>query len=130
MAFNYTRLRDNVVQKQIKDKGKLAVLLLPGQATSGQPAWDPEPGEPVPQEAWVLQTSLKKEDIGAPGRAEGKYGNVQATDSAYLVSPEGVLTDPELVDRMRLDGKISQVVAIRPLKPGPVTMLWKLFARR
>lgn len=130
MAFNYTRLRDNVVQKQIKDKGKLATLLSPGPDTSGQPAWDPEPGPPVEQEAWVVQTTLKKEDVGAPGRAEGKYGNVQATDSAFLVSPEGVLADPELVDRMRLDGKVFQVIKVMPLKPGPVTMLWKLFARR
>jgi len=119
-AFDYSDLRDTVVQPLLKDFGKDAVLLMPG-VTVG-PAYDPQPGADIEQPVTVVATKITAEDtVGT---------NVQMTDEAYLVSSEGVLVDPKLVDRIRIGGQVLQVILIKSLKPGPVLMLWKVFVRR
>lgn len=121
--FDYTSIRDNVVQVQIKDKGKLATLLGPGVATSGQPAWDPQPGADVEQPVWIVETELKARDV------DGTV--VQITDTMFLASPEGVITiEPELATRLLLDGRKWQVVQVKRIKPGGTLMAWKVIARR
>lgn len=123
MTFDYAGLRDRAVQPLIKRFGKVttAKLLSPGAPTSGQPAWDPEPGADIEQPVQVVKTNVTIKDT------EGTL--VEMTDEAYLVSPEGVTVDPELADRIEVDGSVLQIIMIKPLKPGPVTMLWKVFAR-
>lgn len=120
--FDYAGLRDSVVQPLIRDFGKVtdATLISPGVPTGAE--YDPQPGPPVEQPVKVVQTELKKEDVDGT--------TVQATDLVFLASTEGVTTDPELADKMIVDGKTYQVVRIKPLKPGSITMLWRVFCRR
>lgn len=123
MTFDYVGIRDNVAQIQIKDKGKLGTLLAPGDPTSGQPPWDPKPGADQSQSVWVVETSLRASDV------DGTV--VQATDSVYLVSPEGVISiEPTLKNRLRVEGETWQIVKVKRVKPGSVQLLWKVFVRK
>jgi hypothetical protein len=119
-AFDYVSLRDAVVKPLIKDFGKTATLLAPGPSTGL--AYDPQPGTDVSQAIIVTETKVEEKDtVGT---------NVQMTDTAYLASPEGVTVDPHLADRIVVGGVTYQVIKIVPLRPGPTTMLWKIFARK
>lgn len=116
----YTDLRDTVVQPGIADAGKTGTLLVPGAATGED--YDPRPGDDIPHPVTVVQTMLRESDI------DGTV--VQATDAAFLVSPEGLSVEPSLKHRLLVDGIKYQVVKVEPLKPGSVTMFWRVFGRK
>lgn len=120
MTFDYTSLRDNVAQPLIKDFGVTGALFIPG-ADTGEP-FDPQPAADTVQPIIVVQTTFTKED------REG--GNVEVNDVAFLASTEGVLADPSMADRLQVAGVLYQIVDIKPLRPGPVVMLWKIHARK
>ncbi|MGH8034023.1 MAG: hypothetical protein ACREO9_02270 [Lysobacterales bacterium] len=119
-AFDYAALRDAVAQPLIKDFGSAGTLYLPGPVTG--PDYDPQPGADVTQYVNVVQTVFSKEDQAG--------GTVQKDDVAFLVSTEDVTVDPSMADRISVAGTEYQVVVVAPLRPGSVTMLWKVHARK
>lgn len=119
-AFDYASLRDSVVQPLLSDFGVACTLHVAGVPT-GQP-YDPQPGADTTHAAKVVRTVFSKED-----RSEG---TVQVDDVAFLLSPEGLSIDPSLAHRIQVESEMYQVVKIKPLRPGPTTMLWKVHARK
>lgn len=118
--FDYTGIRDTVVQPLTSDFGKTGTLKVPGAPTG--PAYNPTPGDDVDHAVTLVQTKLRQSDI------DGTV--VQATDSVFLVSPEGLSIEPAMKQRLVVDGAEYQVVKVEPLKPGSVTMMWRVFARK
>lgn len=124
-AFDYISIRDTVAEPLLKDFGSAdglpnGTLLIPGANTGT--AYNPQPGADVPQPCFVVGTVFTKEDMAG--------GNVEKHDRAFLVSTEGVVADPNMADRLQVGGVIYQVISIKPLKPGPIVMLWKVHARK
>lgn len=120
MAFDYTSLRNNVVDPLILEFGTSGTLLIPG--TSSGPAYDPQPGADILQPVTVVQTVFSKEDMAR--------SNIEKDDVAFLVSTKDVTTDPSLADRLTVADVTYQVIGIKPLRPGLVVMLWKVHARK
>lgn len=121
MAFDYSSLLVNTVQPLLAQFGKPGVLLIPGAATSGEP-YDPQPAADTEQAITAVQTAWTKEEMAR--------GNVEVGDVSFIASPEGVATDPSLAQRLTISGTEYQVIGIKPLAPGPVTMFWKVHARK
>lgn len=119
-AFDYAGLRDSVAIPLIRDFGTAGSLLIPGVDTG--PNYNPEPGEGTVQAVKLVETSFTKED-----RADG---NVQMDDLIYLVSTEGVTTDPAMAHELIAAGVKYQIINIKPLRPGPIVMLWKVHVRK
>lgn len=119
MAINYTNLRDNVAERLIRENGKQATLIQPGAPTG--PEWDPQPGPDIETEVMMVETDWRQFH-----RVETL---VQVGDKFGIISTEAGVTPKMELHDIRIDGKRYQFVDIRPLKPGPVTMLWKFQAR-
>lgn len=121
-AFDYAGLRDSVVIPLLRDFGKLAdgVLLFSGAPTGT--AYNPQPGADVPQPVKVVQTTFEKKDVDG--------STIQKDDVKFIISPENVTMDPELANRITVDGITYQAVNVKPLKPGSVVMLWTVQARK
>ena len=120
MDFDYAGLRDEVVEPLIEEFGKDATIAVNEPATSGggSSQIDSETLHP----ARVVQTQFKKTDNSGT--------LVEAGDVLYLVSTRGVTIDPDLANRMIVHGVTYQIIRVDPLRPGPVTMLWKIHARK
>jgi hypothetical protein len=120
MAFDYPALRDNTVEPKIAEYGKPGTLYVNDPAT-GDP-WDSQLGAETAHAVTVLQTAFTKSD--------NKGTLVEMGDVMFLVSTEGVTTDPELAHRIEVNSITYQVVRIDPLFPGPTIMFWKVHARK
>jgi len=122
VSFDYAGLRDDTVQPLLAEFGKVT----PGQISVNVPAtgapYESQIGTPVLYPCTVVQTVFKKSDNNGT--------LVEAGDVLFLVSPEGLLIDPELADRILVDGVTYQVVRVDPLKPGSTIMLWKVHGRK
>lgn len=122
MAFDYAGLRDGLVQPLLAEFGKVT----PGQLSVNVPAtgapYDSQIGTPVLYSCTVVQTVFKKSDNNGT--------LVEAGDVLFLVSPEGLSVEPEMANRIIVDGVIYQIVRVDPLKPGSVIMLWKVHGRK
>lgn len=119
MAFDYESLKLEMVEPLIAEFGKTVTLTQPGTTTG--PDYDPTPGVPVENTVTVVEVKIKQEHI------DGTL--IQQGDRMFLVSTQNA-PDPSLDDTMTVDGVLLQVIAINPLKPGPVTMLWKVQCRK
>jgi len=120
MAFDYTALNTGTVQPLIDEFGKDGELAV-NSAFTGAPYDSKLAGETL-HDVRLVQTVFK--------RADNNGTLVGETDVLYLVSTQGVAINPQLADRIIVDGVTYQVVRIDPLKPGPVIMLWKVHARK
>ena len=120
MAFDYTALRDDTVEPLIADFGKPGTLMVNVPVT-GEP-WDSQIGGETGYPVTVVQTLFQK--------ADNMGTLVEADDVLFFVSTDGVTVDPMLVHRIVVDSVAYQVVRVDPLRPGPVTMLWKVHARK
>lgn len=120
MAFDYAGIRDGTVIPLMQEFGTTATLQIPAPNT-GEP-YDPVRGAPTEVTATVLRTKVKSMDR--------QRLDVEQLDVAYLVSPDGISADPELVDSLVDGGTTYRVVHVETLKPGPTTMLWKLYCRK
>lgn len=119
MAFDYESLKLNTVEPLIERFGKTVTLTQPGASTG--PAYDPTPGVPTNNPGKAVEVKIKQEHI------DGTL--IQQGDRMFLVSTQGV-PEPALDNTMMVDGVTLQVIAINPLKPGDVTMLWKIQCRK
>jgi hypothetical protein len=122
MAFDYTSLETGTVQRLIVEFGTEGVIMIPGESI-GEPyesKLDNDTEIPVK----LVRTSFK--------RADNNGTLVEENDQMFLVSTEGVScsNDPKLADRLFVDDVELQVVRVDPLRPGPVTMLWKVHVRK
>lgn len=144
MAFDYTRLKVKTAERLIKKYGKSGTIVVssaPGDILLdrfgnplldrfGDPitvravstAYGSQLGFDVSHDVVLVQTVFKK--------ADNSGTLVEMGDVLFLVSTQGMTIDPELANRMTVDGVTYQVVRIDPLKPGPVIMLWKVHARK
>lgn len=118
--FDYVGLRDVTVEPLLAEFGKSGTLHM-NESGTGDP-WDSQLDAETTIDVTVVQTRFEKSDN------QGTL--VEADDALFLVSTDGVTGDPALADRMTVDGVLYQVVRVDPLKPGPVTMLWKVHARK
>ena len=120
MTFNYAALRDGVVVPQIANFGKDGTLTLNTPATGSDP-WNPGSEGETETPVKVVQTEFKLAD------RDGTL--VQKDDLLFLVSTAG---QPEiaLAKTLTVDGVVYQIVQITSIKPGPVTMLYKVHCRR
>jgi len=121
MAFDYTALNTGTVQPLIDEFGKDGELSI-NVPDSGAEPYESQIGVAVLYPIRLVQTVFKKDNNNGTLVEEG--------DVLYLVSTKGVTVDPELADRIIVDGLEYQVIRIDPLKPGPVIMLWKIHARK
>ena len=119
--FDYAGLRASVAEPLIKDFGKDGVLKIPVTATGNKP-WGRDTGDPIEIAAIVVQTRFTFH--------ERSNTLVQNDDTKYLVSTEGMSVDPALADRLEVDGTTYRIVEIKPLRPGPLTMLWTVHCRK
>ena len=122
MAFDYAGLRDDTVQPLLAEFGKIEKGELEFDAAGTGEPWDSKLAAPQEVPATVVQTMFKKDN---------NMGTlVEKNDVLFLVSPEGVTLDPELAARIVVDETAYQVIRVDPLKPGSVTMLWKVHGRK
>ena len=147
MTFDYASLRDGTVEPLIAEFGKAGVLYVYTDIPSGalidrdgnyildrdgnyivsrsgslREAWESQLGSDLPYAVVLIQTQFKKDN---------NMGTlVEKDDVQFLVSTQGVTIDPELANRITVDSVTYQVVRVDPLKPGTVTMLWKVHARK
>ena len=120
MAFNYTGLRDNTAEPLIERFGKDATLTLTVEGTGGDP-WNPQPDGSIETTVKVVQTMFDLKD---------RHGTlIQEDDLMFLISTDGD-PDVELAQTLSLESTTYQIVGVMPLKPGPVTMLWKAHCRK
>lgn len=115
MTFNYASLRSNTVDPLLARFGKTATLT--GETLSGD-AWDPTVSE-TDTEVTVVQTDFTQ--------AERDGTIVQADDIMFLMEAS---VEPTTADTLTVDGTTYQVVNVMPLRPGSVTMLYRVQARK
>jgi hypothetical protein len=120
MSFDYQRLRDQTAEPLIERFGKSATLTT-FQAASGGDPWNPVPDTPVTQDVTVVQTVFDLRD------RDGTL--VQEDDVMFLLSTAGDPTT-DLAQTLTVESVVYQVVRIMPLKPGDITMLYKVQARK
>jgi hypothetical protein len=123
MGFDYSGLRDSVVEPSISFFGKTAgdaYLILPGLDTG--PAYKPERGTPTNVTVDAVQTSFKKDT--------NRGTLVEKTDVLFIVSTKNVTADPTLADKIHVEGIQYEVVRVDPLRTGPTTMFWYIHARK
>lgn len=118
--FDYAGLRDSVAEPLIADFGKDATLTLNTPAGGSDP-WNPGTSGETETAVKVVQTEFKLRD------RDGTL--VQKDDLLFILSTAG---DPDvtLAKTLTVDGVLYQIVQIMPLRPGPVTMLYKVHCRR
>jgi len=120
MSFDYAALRDNTAQPLIERFGKDATLALTVPSTSSDP-WNPQPDGTIETAVKVVQINYDIQD---------RAGTlVEAEDLMFLISTAGD-PDVQLAQTISVEGDVYQVVMVEPLKPGPVTMLWKAQCRK
>lgn len=116
----YSKLKTNVVIKQIKKYGKNISLsqYVPGTI---DPITDQEvPGTPVIYNGYGLQTEFKENEI------DGK--RILKTD-VKLIAVE--IPDPDKInDKIIINGIKYNIVDYTDLKPGNISMLFKLQLRK
>ena len=120
MTFNYTALRDNTAEPLIERFGKDATLSL-SVATSDSEPWNPQPDGSIETTVRVVQTQFSLKD---------RVGTlIQEDDLMFLISTDG---DPDvtLAKTLTVESTTYQIANVMPLKPGPVTMLWKAHCRK
>jgi hypothetical protein len=120
MAFDYATLRDGTVEALIDDFGDDGTLYVNDPGSGNE--WDSQIESEVPHAVRLVRTQFT--------RADNNGTLVEETDSMFLISTAGVTVDPELAHRLEVNGTKFQVVRVDPLKPGPVTMLWRVHARK
>lgn len=120
-AFDYTRLKIQTVEPLLERFGKTTsgTLIKPG-VPSGPP-YNPVPGVPVEYPVTVVQTEYQLKDI------DGTL--IQQGDRKFLVSTKNA-PEPAKQDTLRVEGIVYQIINIKPLAPGPVTMMWTLQVRK
>ena len=120
MAFDYATLRDQVVEPQLADKGKPGHISVNVPAT-GAP-YDSQIGTPVLHPVTLITKQFTK--------ADNRGTLVEAGDVLYMVSTEGVAINPELADRIIVNGITYQIVRIDPSETGPTVMYWDIHGRK
>jgi len=118
MAFDYASLRDNVATKLIKDFGKPAIVLMPGDDT-GDP-YNPQNLPDIERSVTLIETgySLKDRDASL----------IQVGDKMGLIAAEGFT--PKLDHKIIIGGETYQFVDVQPLNPGGTDMLFNFVARK
>jgi hypothetical protein len=115
MDFDYEGLKIEVAEPLIEKFGKTVTLTQPGVATG--PVYNPTPGVPTAYSVKAVELTIKQSHI------DGTL--IQQGDRMFLVSTKNA-PEPAMNNTMTVDGQLLQVIVIKPLKPGPVTMLWKI----
>lgn len=119
MSDFYARL-EATAQRLIKDKGQAAVLVRAGAATG--PAHNPQPGADVETSCFLVETGYSLTDRSATLVLQGdKLGLISTELSGYV---------PAKTDRVRIGGDEYSFVDLKPLAPGPTTLLYEFHARR
>ena len=119
MTFDYTTIRDNVVEVQIEAFGKAATLTQPGTATGDE--WDPTAGTPTTYSVMVLEQRFSMAD---------RSGTlVQEDDRKFLMSTDGSPA-PDLKGTLTIGSDILQVVNLEPYSPGSVIMFYRVHCRK
>lgn len=103
----------------IKDAGKAALIRRPIEGTGEE--WDPGSQDTTPHAVTIVETQITLGDI------DGSL--VQANDSMIIVSVEGLTIEPTDDDLIEFDGHIREIVWIKPVRPGPTTILYKALVR-
>lgn len=118
MTYDYASLRDNTVEPLMTRFGKAGTITTPTGA--GANPWDPDTGS---TDTPVTVVEVNPEVMDRDGTL------VQENDVMFLVSPEG---DPalDLAQSLTVEGEEYRVVGIKPVRPGPVVVLWKAHCRK
>jgi len=119
MTFDYTALRDNTVEPLIAefgDDGQIGV----NDASTGAPYESQLASETLHPGKFVRTKFTKADNNGTL---------VEKGDVLFLLSTQGIVINLALAHRIIVD-TTYQVVRIDPLRPGPVTILWKVHARK
>lgn len=119
MAFDYERLKTGTAERLIEDFGKTVTLTQPGVYVG--PDYNPTPGAPTEYPVFAVEVKIRQEHI------DGTL--IQQGDRMFLVSTKNA-PEPAMDNTMTVDNSTLQVIEIKPLKPGPVTMLWKIRCRK
>lgn len=119
MTFDYTSLRDDVVEPLLEEFGRAATLTQPGTSTGDE--WDPTPGTPTEYAVTVLKTSFTVQE---------RAGTlVQEDDRIYMMSTEDD-PDPDLNGTLTIGSDTLQVVRISPKQPGTIIMFYRVHCRK
>jgi len=109
---------EQVAREMIGQYGKPAVLVRQGAPTG--PEWEPVPGVDVPYAVVLLETRTFDRNRDS--------ALVQQGDRIGLISP-AVAVEPQMSDRLQLDGAEYHFVELRPLNPGGLNMFYRFLAR-
>lgn len=120
MAIDYQNIKVNVAERLIRENGKPATIIREVDQ-SGLPPWEVE--DPVPTES--LPVLMVETDWTKSLRSTE---TVETWDKIGIISTEtGV--EPVQQDRIEIGGTEYHLVEVRPLEPGPVTMLYYVTAK-
>lgn len=114
MSFDYSRLR--ATAERLLDRFGFKVILEKPGEDGGDP-WNPGPGEPTQHPITVVQQYKQVRD------ASGTL--IAQTQHTLLISTEGGVI-PAKEDAVIINGERREVLAVRPVSPGSVDLLYEV----
>lgn len=119
MTFDYESIRDNVVEPQLANFGKEALLTQPGTPTGDE--WDPTPGTPVEYPSRVLEVDFTVTD---------RTGTlVKEKDIKFMLSTANS-PSPDLGGTLLVGDDTFQVISLKPKRPGSTLLFWYVHCRK
>lgn len=120
MAIDYDSIRINTAERLLRENGKVAHIITPGENTGTD--YDPVVGEPTEADVYFLETEWKMSDA--------QKTLVQVGDKLGVISTEGGLVPDQLINQIKIGGEVYQLIVVQPLQPGAITMLYYVAARK
>ena len=120
MAIDYDSIRVNTAERLLRENGKVVKIITPGTNTGEE--YDPVVGEPTEDDVYFLETKWKVSDA--------QKSLVQVNDILGMISTEGGIVPNQLINTIKIDGEVHQLVIVERLMPGTVKMLFYVVVRK
>jgi hypothetical protein len=118
MAFDYLASRDDA-DDLIAEFGQAAILRRPTAATG--PIHNPTPGVPVDHAVTLVALKYRSRDVDGT--------RILSSDRQVLVAAGPLAVEPEMTDKLIIQGRSYSIQDIQPMSPGGVVVYWEIQAR-
>lgn len=124
MALDYTEFQDLAVDL-LGDAGRQISIRRASPDTTADTSkpWRAEPGAPTFYKVFAVFTSYSTQEV------DRSNNRIQASDLKVLVPARDLKIEPTTRDRVVDGSKEYQVMAVKPLKPGPLVVTYELQVR-
>lgn len=113
----------NVASRLIARHGQAASLLRPsGGTTDDFGGYTPGPNTAYPCTVFVATSTVNEEFVAA--------GLVGVGEQRVLVSVEGLTVEPEVTDKLLIDGTEFEARRVTSLAPSGEVIFWEMLVRR